>query len=154
METSHSAPREVYDALLAGRPYDLAFKFGSTAIDLKGIPEYLTPVLRKRQNLDPAAAGSAGPREPAAAVPATVGSQQVVVAGPRPAAPVSIPTVLDPQEVERAGEALADYMGPLAHTLARKRAKNVSSIRQLYEVLAEEVPSEEKRKRFLGSMPR
>ena len=58
-----------YDALLAGRPYDLAFKFGCTAIDLRGIPEHLTPVLKKRQNLDPAAAGSAGPREPAAAVP-------------------------------------------------------------------------------------
>ena len=143
-----------YDALLAGRPYDLAFKFGSTAIDLRGIPEHLTPVLKKRQNLDPAAAESAGPREPAAAVPATVGSQQVVWAGTRPATPASVPTVLDPQEVERAARALADYVGPLAYTLARKRARNVSSIRQLYEVLAEEISSEEQRKRFLGSMPR
>lgn len=143
-----------YDALLAGRPYDLAFKIGCTAIDLRGIPEHLTPVLKKRQNLDPAAAGSAGPREPAAAVLATVGSQQVVGAGTRPAAPVSVPTVLDPQEVERAARALADYVGPLAYTLARKRARNVSSIRQLYEVLAEEISSEEQRKRFLGSMPR
>ena len=146
-----------YDALLAGRPYDLAFKFGCNAIDLRGIPEHLTPVLKKRQNLDPAAAGSAGPREPAAAVLryiATVGSQQVVGAGTRPAAPASVPTVLDPQEVERAARALADYVGPLAYTLARKRARNVSSIRQLYEVLAEEISSEEQRKRFLGSMPR
>jgi len=146
-----------YDALLAGRPYDLAFKFGSNAIDLRGIPEHLTPVLKKRQNLDPAAAGSAGPREPAAAVLryiATGGSQQVVGAGTRPAAPASVPTVLDPQEVERAARALADYVGPLAYTLARKRAGNVSSIRQLYEVLAEEISSQEQRKRFLGSMPR
>jgi len=143
-----------YAALLAGRPYDLAFKFGCTAIDLRGIPEHLTPVLKKRQNLDPAAAESAGPRESAAAVPATVGSQQVVGAGTRPAAPASVPTVLDPQEVERAARALADYLGPLAYTLARKRARNVSSIRQLYEVLAEEISSEEQRKRFLGSMPR
>ena len=143
-----------YDALLAGRPYDLAFKFGSTAIDLRGIPEHLTPVLKKRQNLDPAAAESAGPREPAAAVLATVGSQQVVGAGTRRAAPASVPTVLDPLEVERAARALANYLGPLAYTLARKRARNVSSIGQLYEVLAEEISSEEQRKRFLGSMPR
>jgi CHAT domain len=143
-----------YDALMAGRPYDLAFKFGSNAIDLRGIPEHLTPVLKKRQNLDPAAAGSAGPREPAAAVLATVGSQQVVGVGTRPAAPASVPTVLDPQEVERAARALANYLGPLAYTLARKRARNVSSIRQLYEVLAEEISSQEQRKRFLGSMPR
>ena len=143
-----------YNALVAGKSYDIAFDFGCSAIDLGGIPEHLTPVLKKRQNLDPAAAESAGPREPAAAVPATVGSQQVVWAGTRPAAPASVPTVLDPQEVERAARALADYLGPLAYTLARKRARNVSSIRQLYEVLAEEISSEEQRKRFLGSMPR
>ncbi len=38
-----------YDALGAGRDYEKAFKFGCSAIDLKGIPEYLTPVLKKKQ---------------------------------------------------------------------------------------------------------
>ena len=37
-----------YDALGAGRDFEKAFKFGCIAIDLKGIPEYLTPVLKKR----------------------------------------------------------------------------------------------------------
>jgi hypothetical protein len=37
-----------YDALGAGRTFETAFKFGCIAIDLKGIPEYLTPVLKKR----------------------------------------------------------------------------------------------------------
>jgi CHAT domain-containing protein len=37
-----------YDALGAGRDFDLAYKFGCIAIDLKGIPEYLTPVLKKK----------------------------------------------------------------------------------------------------------
>ena len=36
-----------YDALGAGRDFEKAFKFGCSAIDLKGIPEYLTPVLNK-----------------------------------------------------------------------------------------------------------
>ena len=37
-----------YDALGAGRDFETAFKFGCIAIDLKGIPEYLTPVLKKK----------------------------------------------------------------------------------------------------------
>jgi DNA-binding MarR family transcriptional regulator len=37
-----------YDALGAGREFEKAFKFGCSAIDLKGIPEYLTPVLKKK----------------------------------------------------------------------------------------------------------
>ncbi len=37
-----------YDALGAGRDVEKAYKFGCSAIDLKGIPEYLTPVLKKK----------------------------------------------------------------------------------------------------------
>jgi hypothetical protein len=37
-----------YDALGAGCDYEKSFKFGCSAIDLKGIPEYLTPVLKKK----------------------------------------------------------------------------------------------------------
>jgi len=37
-----------YDALGAGRDFEKAFKFGCSALDLKGIPEHPTPVLKKR----------------------------------------------------------------------------------------------------------
>jgi hypothetical protein len=37
-----------YDALGAGRDIEKAFRFGCSAVDLKGIPEYLTPVLKKK----------------------------------------------------------------------------------------------------------
>jgi WD40 repeat protein len=37
-----------YDALGAGRSYDNAFKFGRSAIDLKGLNEHLTPVMRRK----------------------------------------------------------------------------------------------------------
>jgi CHAT domain-containing protein len=37
-----------YDALGAGKDYEAAFKFGRSAIDLKGIPEYLTPVIKTK----------------------------------------------------------------------------------------------------------
>jgi TIR domain/CHAT domain len=37
-----------YDALGAGRDFEKAFKFGCSAINLKGIPEDLTPVLKTK----------------------------------------------------------------------------------------------------------
>lgn len=40
-----------YDALGAGRAFEDAYEFGRNAIDLEGIPEYLTPVLKSRTNL-------------------------------------------------------------------------------------------------------
>jgi hypothetical protein len=36
-----------YDALLAGRPVDFAYKLGCSAIQMAGIPEHLTPVLKR-----------------------------------------------------------------------------------------------------------
>ena len=72
-----------YDALWAGRDMEKAFKFGCSAVDLKGIPEYLTPVLKKKSmpsptptptswasQADPPAAGS--PRPQSAAPPLKV----------------------------------------------------------------------------------
>ncbi len=37
-----------YDALGAGRGFEQAFRYGCNAIDLKGIPESLTPVLKQK----------------------------------------------------------------------------------------------------------
>ena len=37
-----------YDAIGAGKDYKTAFKFGRVGIDLKGIPEYLIPVLKTK----------------------------------------------------------------------------------------------------------
>ncbi|NMG07882.1 AAA-like domain-containing protein [Brasilonema sp. UFV-L1] len=38
-----------YDALGAGRSYEDAYEFGCSAIDLEGIPEFSTPVLKSRK---------------------------------------------------------------------------------------------------------
>ncbi len=40
-----------YDALGAGRSVEFAYKFGCAAIQLAGIPERLTPTLKKKQNI-------------------------------------------------------------------------------------------------------
>ena len=37
-----------YDAIGAGKSYEVAYGFGCNAIDLQGIPESLTPILKKR----------------------------------------------------------------------------------------------------------
>jgi CHAT domain len=41
-----------YDALGSGKPVEFAYKFGCAAIRLAGIPEQLTPVLKKKPNID------------------------------------------------------------------------------------------------------
>ncbi len=41
-----------YDALGAGKSYEVAYEFGCSAIDLESIPESATPVLRSRQRTD------------------------------------------------------------------------------------------------------
>ena len=38
-----------YDALGAGKPYDICFELGCASIDLEGIPEYSTPVIKNRR---------------------------------------------------------------------------------------------------------
>jgi hypothetical protein len=55
-----------YDALGAGKGYEKAFKSGCSAIDLMGIPEYLTPVLKKKSTLATASSppSSAIPSDP------------------------------------------------------------------------------------------
>lgn len=45
-----------YDALGAGRPVEFAHKFGCAAIRLAGIPEQLTPILKKKHNISEIAA--------------------------------------------------------------------------------------------------
>ena len=37
-----------YDALLAGRPVDFAFQLGCAAIQMEGLPEHLTPTLKRK----------------------------------------------------------------------------------------------------------
>jgi hypothetical protein len=59
-----------YDALGAGRDFEFAYQNGCVAIKLAGIPEHLTPVLKRRStdNLDPQAWGDLNLEEPEGAV--------------------------------------------------------------------------------------
>ena len=54
-EVGDTAAREFavgfYDALGAGKSIEIAYKFGCNSIRMAGIPEDLTPVLKKRSDL-------------------------------------------------------------------------------------------------------
>ena len=59
-----------YDAVLAGKSYEIAFKYGCSAIDLCGIPEHLTPTLKRKKRRGESTAGfrrSASPGHAASA---------------------------------------------------------------------------------------
>lgn len=59
-----------------------------------------------------------------------------------------------PAELERVKEQLAVYIGPMSGMLVDRAAKKTANWRELYEVLAAELPAGEERKRFLSGCPR
>jgi serine/threonine protein kinase len=61
--------------------------------------------------------------------------------------------VFDPQTLERVKRDLAIHIGPVARLLVERTAKKATSWKQLYEVLANEIPAGPDRQRFLASRP-
>lgn len=59
--------------------------------------------------------------------------------------------VFDPQTLERIKSDLAVHIGPVARLLVERTAKRATSWKQLYEVLASEIPPGPDRERFLSS---
>jgi hypothetical protein len=59
----------------------------------------------------------------------------------------------DRVELERLKEHLAVYIGPMARLIVDRAAKKAASWRELYEILAPEVPAGPERKRFLSRRP-
>jgi eukaryotic-like serine/threonine-protein kinase len=64
--------------------------------------------------------------------------------------PTTGPHILDPQTLETAAKELAVYIGPIARIIVNRAAKKVQSRRQLYEAVAEEIPTPADRSRFLA----
>ena len=67
-----------------------------------------------------------------------------------PAAP-AVPA-LDEAVLERAGNDLAQFLGPIARVLVQKRSGEASSVEELYEQLAAELERDE-REAFMALMP-
>jgi hypothetical protein len=57
---------------------------------------------------------------------------------------------LDEHILKIVQEQLALYIGPMAKLLIKKALKSSSSIDELYENLAQDIPTEQERERFLG----
>jgi eukaryotic-like serine/threonine-protein kinase len=57
----------------------------------------------------------------------------------------------DPDDLDRVKRQLAAFIGPVAKVLVDRTAKKAGSWRQLYELLAQEVPPGPERERFLAS---
>jgi serine/threonine-protein kinase len=57
-------------------------------------------------------------------------------------------------EIERVGQDLATYIGPIAHILVRRAAPHSRTLSDLYEALAQEISSADQREQFLETMPR
>ncbi len=65
-----------------------------------------------------------------------------------------LPGRFDATELDRVKRELAVYVGPVARLILEQAAKRAADWRQLYEILAAEIPAGEERKRFLATRPR
>ncbi len=63
------------------------------------------------------------------------------------------PAGWDPVALERVRKELAAYVGPVARVLVSRAAKKSQGLRQLYELLADEIASPEDRRTFLANRP-
>jgi serine/threonine-protein kinase len=91
--------------------------------------------------------------------------QSRILAGSRTdnSVPASVPSptmpspttgkVFDPALLEMVRKNLAAYIGPMAKVIVNRAAKNARSAQDLYETVAEEIPSPADRQKFLRSLP-
>ncbi len=93
--------------------------------------------------------------QPAAAHPAITMLQTPPPASTPPAREGSASRTgrFDRDGLERLTRELAAYVGPMAKLLVSRAAKKASSWKQLYDLLATEVPEGSERKRFLSKRP-
>jgi eukaryotic-like serine/threonine-protein kinase len=78
------------------------------------------------------------------------------VAASVPSRTIPAPTtgkVFEPALLETVRKNLAAYIGPMAKVIVNRAAKNARSARDLYETVAEEIPSPADRQKFLRSLP-
>jgi serine/threonine-protein kinase len=59
----------------------------------------------------------------------------------------------DPERLQQLTRELASFVGPMAKVLVNRAAKKAQTWKQLYDVLAPEVPEGAERKRFLSKRP-
>jgi serine/threonine-protein kinase len=57
-------------------------------------------------------------------------------------------------DLDRASKDLATYIGPIAHILVRRAARERTTLNDLYRTLAQEISSAAHREQFLAGMPR
>jgi len=70
--------------------------------------------------------------------------------GKDPALPPQLPDDLDERILRIVQEQLALIIGPMASVLIKRALRRSSNLDQLYRLLAEEIPSEQERERFLS----
>jgi len=90
------------------------------------------------------AEGGGGTRTPPAAVERTRAT---------PAAEAAPAMAWDPALLDRARRDLAVHLGPLARVIVRRVHPRAHSLRELYELLAREIPSEAEREAFRRQAP-
>lgn len=106
--------------------------------DVQVLIQALQPWMRPE--LVNSASGGSGQKTNRTAVPAVA---------PLPAHAPSAASIVAAQTVERVSRQLAGYIGPISEVIAKRAAKNCSSIEEFYVLVAREIRAEADRAKFL-----
>jgi serine/threonine-protein kinase len=136
---------EFSDALKSTTPANFAYQnFHLHATEVAHSPGPPTPLPEVPQPLlNPVRATPPYPATPTPSAPQTAGGEAAATRTVR----------FDPDGLERVTRELATYVGPMAKLLVGRAAKKAASWKQLYDLLATEVPEGPERKRFLSKRP-
>jgi serine/threonine protein kinase len=98
------------------------------------------------------------PGYPAAAPAPSPSTLHAAPAGVTPTPAPRLPNNTPPRgwntsDLEQARKELAAYIGPMARVLVSRAAKSARSLKELYQILAQEIPSPADRQKFLTSRP-
>jgi eukaryotic-like serine/threonine-protein kinase len=88
-------------------------------------------------------------------ISSSTSTPQPMPSTPQPALPPTPPSTqsFDPALLEAVRKNLATYIGPMAKVIVTRAAKTARSRHDLYEKLADEIPSPKDRQTFLRSLP-
>jgi eukaryotic-like serine/threonine-protein kinase len=88
-------------------------------------------------------------------ISSSTSTPQPMPSTPQPALPPTPPSTqsFDPALLETVRKSLATYIGPMAKVIVTRAAKTARSRHDLYERLADEIPSPKDRQTFLRSLP-
>ncbi|HLJ44839.1 MAG TPA: serine/threonine-protein kinase [Bryobacteraceae bacterium] len=148
----------LYETITGRRPFDAETDYGMMAAHIHQPvvpPVEIDPNVPQALSRVAIAALAKNPHDRIATAREFVASLDAARAGvTRNLPPSAVSGAFDPAVLDRVRKELAIYIGPMARIFVERMTKRARSMDELYRMLAEEIPSEADRRKFMSSRPK